>query len=240
MEGILDQLAVLIYNDQFQDVISEPLIKHMAEQLWKAVTTGFGATLDELDFETPDYQMLQALRTHVWQFSAARNYAHLRELSAALLDETGQLRTFEQFRQAAGLINDRYMKQWLQTEYNLAVGGAQMASKWLDIQRNREALPLLEFVAVLDGQTTELCRGLDGTILPIDHPFWNNYYPPNHFNCRSTVKQLAFGKVSESIPSVDIPEMFRTNLGSRSLIFPPTHPFFIGVPADVLAKYTNP
>jgi SPP1 gp7 family putative phage head morphogenesis protein len=43
----------------------------------------------------------------------------------------------------------------------------------------------LEYSAILDGRTTDLCRELDGRIYPSDSDVWNTYRPPNHFNCRS-------------------------------------------------------
>jgi len=219
-----------IYNLQGTDgSINEAVTKHISDKLWSGVVKGFGGDLASFDFDTPDYNMLKALKENVWQFSSAKNYSQMRELSDALLDANGNLKSFEEFRDAARLINDKYLKTWLKTEYDLAVNGAQMASKWVRISADAGILPLLQFDAVLDSQTTDLCRGLDGTILPIDHPFWNRFYPPNHFNCRSTVRQLPSGTVTQEdkIPSSEIPPMFQTNLGKRGLIFPEDHPYFI-------------
>ena len=43
----------------------------------------------------------------------------------------------------------------------------------------------LEYSAVLDNVTTELCRDLDGDTYAVDDPVWDTYRPPNHYNCRS-------------------------------------------------------
>jgi SPP1 gp7 family putative phage head morphogenesis protein len=48
----------------------------------------------------------------------------------------------------------------------------------------------LHYSAILDGRTTELCRGLDGTTLPLADPFWSQWTPPNHFGCRSAVVEV--------------------------------------------------
>lgn len=42
-----------------------------------------------------------------------------------------------------------------------------------------------EYSAVLDGKTTEICQHLNGRIYPADSEVWDDYRPPNHFNCRS-------------------------------------------------------
>lgn len=54
-----------------------------------------------------------------------------------------------------------------------------------------QALPYLRYSAVLDSRTTEICQELDGTILRADDPYWQTHWPPNHFNCRSTLVSLS-------------------------------------------------
>ncbi|OGC89398.1 MAG: hypothetical protein A2W25_00855 [candidate division Zixibacteria bacterium RBG_16_53_22] len=43
----------------------------------------------------------------------------------------------------------------------------------------------LEYSAVLDDRTTEICSQLDGETYGIDSEVWSTFRPPNHFNCRS-------------------------------------------------------
>jgi SPP1 gp7 family putative phage head morphogenesis protein len=43
----------------------------------------------------------------------------------------------------------------------------------------------LEYSAVLDDRTTEICQALDGSVYNADNPIWDEYRPPNHYNCRS-------------------------------------------------------
>jgi SPP1 gp7 family putative phage head morphogenesis protein len=50
--------------------------------------------------------------------------------------------------------------------------------------------PFLEFSAVMDGRTSEICRPIDGTILSADDPFWKTHVPPLHHSCRSTTISL--------------------------------------------------
>lgn len=47
-----------------------------------------------------------------------------------------------------------------------------------------------QYYAVLDGRETELCHTLDGKVFKSTDPFWKKYYPPNHYQCRSTVVAL--------------------------------------------------
>lgn len=45
----------------------------------------------------------------------------------------------------------------------------------------------LEYAAVLDSSTTEICRELHGKVYRADSPEWDSIRPPNHFNCRSVL-----------------------------------------------------
>lgn len=43
----------------------------------------------------------------------------------------------------------------------------------------------MEYSAILDSRTTDICRHLDDRVYAVDDPIWNGIRPPNHFNCRS-------------------------------------------------------
>ena len=43
----------------------------------------------------------------------------------------------------------------------------------------------LEFSAILDGRTTEICEHMDERVYPVNDKVWESYTPPLHFNCRS-------------------------------------------------------
>ncbi len=62
---------------------------------------------------------------------------------------------------------------------------------WERIERLKDRLPFLRYVAVLDERTRSRHRDWHGTILPVDHPFWTTHYPPNGWRCRCMVQQLA-------------------------------------------------
>ncbi len=42
-----------------------------------------------------------------------------------------------------------------------------------------------QYSAILDGQTTPGCRGMDGRIFKATNPIWDTWDPPVHYNCRS-------------------------------------------------------
>lgn len=223
-----------VWNDKGlpDGTINKEVTNEFAKRLYKGVEKGYGKKIQQVDYDSPDFNMLAALQRNCWQFSAAKNYTQLRELSNALLDDNGKLRTFKEFEKAAKAINEEQVKYRLKAEYNLAVAGGQMARKWIEFDDDA----MLQFKAVIDGRTTELCARLHNTTLPKEHPFWKTYYPPNHWGCRSNVIQV-YGRAAtkeDNIESADIPQMFRVNLAQGDLIFPKEHPYYIDQPKEVV------
>ena len=236
LPAAIEAMLLEIYALQGTDgTINQAVTKHFADRLWKGVTDAFGGDLDDFDYDTPDFNMLKSLKENVYHFSSAKNYHQLRALSDALLDENGELRTFQQFKEAARAINEKFVKSWLQVEYDLAFASGQMASKWVDITENMDALPLIQFDVVMDKRTTEICAPLAGIIVPVGHPMVKRFYPPNHFNCRTTVRQLPAGQITpdDKMALPELPKMFRTNLAQTGLIFPEGHAYFIDLPDEV-------
>lgn len=215
--------------------VDPTLIQTYGNRLEEAIQKGYGQPLVNIDFDTPDHELVKTLLDNTWQFSAAKSYAQLRDMSEALVGPDGRIRSWKEYRKTVGDISGKHLG-WLRTEYDSAIAGAQMAKKWKQIWEQRGILPLLQFDAVLDGSTTDGCRSLDGIILPVEHWLWDIIFPLNHFRCRSTVRQLRNGEItpdSELPPTDWIPAMFRVNLGKRGLAFPSDHAYFDGMPPEV-------
>ncbi len=68
---------------------------------------------------------------------------------------------------------------------------AYARGRWERIERLREAMPWLRYVAVQDARTRPDHLAWHGTVLPVDHPFWKTHYPPNGWKCRCIVMQLS-------------------------------------------------
>ena len=213
------------------------LIQTYGERLSKGIKKGYGKDYAQIDFNSPDYRKLYNLEKNAWQFSAAKTYSQLKEMSNALLRPDGSVRPFDEFRIQTTIITGKHLRH-LKTEYNLAIGGAQMAAMWERIQAQKHIYPYLEFIAIEDDHTTALCLSLNGVIKHVDDPFWLIFFPLNHYGCRSTVKQLRTGTETPDSEIVypDIPKIFKVNLGERGLAFPEDHAYFTEMPAEVMKE----
>lgn len=72
----------------------------------------------------------------------------------------------------------------LKTIFNTNVRTAYAAGKWERIQRVKAAFPYLEYSSVMDGRERPEHHAWHGTILPVDHPWWDTHYPPCDWECR--------------------------------------------------------
>lgn len=203
----------------------------IAEYLTKGVFDGYGKTISEVDFDTPDYQMLKALRENIYVFSAAKTYQQVRELSSLMVGKDGKLVPFADFEEKARNVFDLYNSTHLQVEFEAAIGQATMAANYMQYQKDKDALPYLQYQTVGDGRVRNTHKTLDNITRRVDDPFWDEYLPLNGWGCRCTVIQLdeQEGKETDLTgfkPPKDVPDVFRMNPAKDKIIFSPKHPYF--------------
>ena len=170
--------------------LPEDLYHATAKELNNGVVEGFGRSLDNIEFGGPDFNMLSQLRGNVYLFSAAKTFQQTLAMSEALIDEAGDLRTFNDFKKEATKIFSSYNENYLRAEYDTAISQGGNAAKWIDIENKKDILPYLRYVAVGDGRVCPICSKFNDVTLPVDDPFWKENAPANHFFCRCIMEQL--------------------------------------------------
>lgn len=123
-------------------------------------------------------------------------------------------------------------------EYNFAVASAQFAGKWHEFAEYADRYYLQK-----DERVREEHAILDGITLPFDDKFWDEFFPPNGWNCRCEAIQVSKKRYEPSNPSealargraatykpnadgVNKAAIFRFNPGKEQRIFPKKHPYF--------------
>lgn len=233
----IDELIRRLRGGTEIDIDPETL-EATSEQLKQAMREGYALSWNDVTIDTPDYQMLSHLENNVYQFSAAKNYQQMRELTDALVDEQGNPRSFSDLQQVARHIDTQYNVDWLATERATAISSAMTARDWQGYQDTKTVMPTLRYVTAGDKRVRHEHAALDGVQRPVDDPFWDTYYPPNGFCCRCTTTQTASKAITNTrdIDPIEIPVMFKTNLAKTGLIFPKDHPYYDGVPRQVMRK----
>jgi SPP1 gp7 family putative phage head morphogenesis protein len=218
----------------------------IADYLKKGVYKGYGFDISSLTKEVgkrapnvalQDLELLAELRTNIYMFSAAKTYQQVREMSSALIDERGVVVPFAKFKDKAKQTFDLYNDSYLKTEYDTAVGQAQNAMSWRQIEKDAEVLPLLEYDAIIDKFTSDICRPLNGLVAPVSDPVWKKIMPLNHFNCRCIVRQRRQGEVKETSAGKKaavfqqvtgkMNDVFKMNAGQDGYVFKKDHPYFV-------------
>jgi SPP1 gp7 family putative phage head morphogenesis protein len=189
------------------------------QHLNKGVFEGFGQDLITVAFETPDYWMLKDLTENIYMFSGAKTYQQYRSLSDLLLENKAN---YYKFKDAATSVLKDYNEVYLAAEYRTAIGSARMAGEWQRITQDADVLPLLQYKTVGDGRVRPEHAQLNNIVRRVDDKFWDTLYPPNGWNCRCTVMQLADGDVTDLRGKKlyeNVPKEFRFNVGKDRIIF---------------------
>lgn len=177
-----------------------------------------------------DYFARKGLRT-TWSYADMLGQEHDRAFTVAKLmdvDLLGQVRdslqvalangvtfrdwsaTITPILQQAGWWGDEGGVQlgspWrLETIFRTNMQAAYAVGQWDQITSQADIAPFLLYDAVDDHRTRPLHRKWDGTVLPVDHPWWRVHMPPNGFSCRCGVIQLDADQLADMGLSVSDP-----------------------------------
>jgi len=206
--------------------IDRALYQHNYRTLLKAIEGGMNKDFGKIKFGTPDWEFTQNLKYNIAVFSAFKNHSETATIASLLTDKQGRIRPWKDFRNDALKVSEKYNKTWLKAEYNRANRTARTAKDWQRYQSSKKLYPNLRYVATKDERTRDDHMQLDGAIYPINHSFWDTYYPPNDWGCRCRVEPTADDEVSRT--EIAMKPDFKNNPGKTARIFTPDHPYFKG------------
>lgn len=85
----------------------------------------------------------------------------------------------------------------LQTIFRTNVQSSYAVGQWEQIQAQKDIAEYLMYDAIDDHRTRPEHAAWDGTILPVEDEWWRSHYPPNGWNCRCGVIQLAGDELAD-------------------------------------------
>ena len=144
-----------------------------------------------------DEVSVRRLKDSNYVFSGIKTFHELNEALPSLVGDDGRIKPFNRFLNEVQRIHQSYNVNYLRTEYNLAQASSLMAARWKQFEQDGDRY-LLQYRTVGDKRVRRSHRMLHGITLPITSKFWNEYFPPNNWNCRCTVVQVRKGKYPES------------------------------------------
>lgn len=181
--------------------------------------------------------MRQRLQRSNYIFSGMKAFHELNEAFPSLLDENGNRKSFEQFLSDIRAIDKTYNSNYLRAEYNFVQASAEMADKWESFMQDGDRY-YLQYRTAGDGRVRPEHAALHGVTLPITDTFWEEFYPPNGWNCRCTVVQVRKSRypatphdeamaLGEQALERDTKGMFRFNPGKEGKAVPDYNPYTI-------------
>lgn len=184
--------------------------------------------------EVPEI-LTYALENNAFVFSGFKTFHAMREIGLSLTNPDGSIKPFERFLNDVQKINNRYNHNYLRAEYNQAVAASQMAVRWHEFEQDGDDY-YLQYRTAADSHVREEHAILHNTTLPIDDPFWEQFTPPNGWNCRCSVVQVRKSKYPMSDPELAMRrgqnctagakrQIFRFNPGKAMRLFPDRHPY---------------
>lgn len=170
-------------------------------------------------------------------FSGMKTFHELNEAFPSLLDEDGSRKPFERFLNDVRKIDEKYNGNYLRAEYNFVVSSAEMAARWEGFMEDGDRYHL-QYRTANDGKVRPEHAAMHGITLPPSDSFWEEFYPPNGWNCRCTVIQVRKSKhpatdheeamaLGELATGKDSKGIFRFNPGKEGKSVPDYNPYTI-------------
>ena len=222
----LDVLIAKVYSGEV-DINSLPV------NLYNAVSKHLIGALEKIE-GTISKSLARELSENLQYFAGSKTYHFIKDLK--IIKNKDEIKTFSEFKAEALAVNEQYNVNWLSSEYATTIGQAQMCERWEQIMEQKEKLPFLQYSAVIDDNTSEICLPLDGITLPVDDEFWDSNSPENHYNCRCSIIQLdefdAEVTPKEEVESAEAKineerqPLFSGNPYKDKEIFNSSHPYF--------------
>lgn len=198
-------------NNRKQPAISRPLFDITNNALQK----GVDSAMSDPEFGKKNEEFINEFKRNVSVFSAFKNHRQTKEIIDLLMDEDDNLRSFSEFRKLANKVSKDYNRNWLRTEYNTAVASARNAVNYRQMLETAHLYPNLEYIESSAKEKREAHLDYVGTILPIDHPWWDTHMPPSDWNCKCSVRQTD-ADVTPVPDGEHVPEEFQNNPGKTA------------------------
>jgi SPP1 gp7 family putative phage head morphogenesis protein len=204
------------------------LYQKTAEELIRAMETGlnFSSSVSEAEVT----KIKNALRANLFEFASAKTqmqFLHLREL---LLNDKGQINTFENVRKIVANEGQVFNNAYLKTEFNLTKQATIMAVKWQELDAE-----YLQFSTVGDGRVRPEHKLFDKFTAKKTDPIWKRLYTPLDWGCRCNIipgKETGLSELYNSewanklVDPLVKNTMFDNNVGITLEIFNKKHPYF--------------
>lgn len=224
-DEVIRRALLNIYSQDFHPV--SDIEQNLFNEVWRTLNIAADRGFSQSAAPYPDEDFRNAIRRSNAVFSAFKVHRMQNDMAQLLLDDDGNLKTFEQWRKEALPIASHQCGAWLRTEYDTAVIRAHQAADWLQFQREKDVLPNLRWVPSTSPNPGKDHRHFWNTILPIDDPFWTQHRPGDRWNCKCSLTSTDEPPTAAPRPSKkDRPQPgLDNNPADDQKLFADSHPY---------------
>lgn len=224
-DEVIRRALLNIYSQDFHP--ASDIEQNLFNEIWRTFNLAADRGFNQSDAPEPDDDFRNAIRHNNAVFSAFKVHRMQNDMAQLLLDDDGNLKTFEQWRKEALPIASHQCGAWLRTEYDTAVIRAHQAADWLQFQREKDILPNLRWVPSTSPNPGKDHRTFWNTILPVDDPFWTQHRPGDRWNCKCSLSATDEPTTTAPRPSKkDRPQPgLDNNPANDRKLFADSHPY---------------
>jgi SPP1 gp7 family putative phage head morphogenesis protein len=218
-------------------VLNPEITKKYIAIFEQSIAKGYSIKLGDLDIDTTDFNRIKSMQISQIEFAAAKQKRMLEDMESAITAFEDKA-SLDAWFEAYHFVQNRV---WLEAEAQMIEANAQMAERWHNMQL-LDTLPNLLYSTVGDANVRPEHQVLDGINLPMDDPFWDEYYPPNGYRCRCDVQQndndvTEAGKLPNLKENEAVPPIFKFNAGKTNQVVSPKHPYFDSISKKELEEH---
>ena len=154
---------------------------HLLEEVHRIINaaTDIGFSGREADGE-----FMRQLKSNNGVFAAFKTHRMGRDIASRLIDDNGEVKSFQQFQQDVEPITSHHIDRWLRTEYDTAIKRAQQAADMMQYREEADVLPNLEWLPSTAMKPREDHMVFYHHIWAIDDPFWQKHKPGDQWGCQ--------------------------------------------------------
>lgn len=202
---IINEAIREIYHNRGDELIN----RNLFDITNNMIQSGINISLGEVEKKHPGFT--KQFRDNTAVFSAFKNHQQTKEIANLLYDENGRILPFYKFKKLALQLSENYNVLWLQTEYNTAVRRSRMAVNMLKYMETAHLYPNLEYIETNAAHPRHSHLHYVGTILPIDHHWWDKHLPPSDWNCDCSVRPTDKDVIGVPLDDEDVNPVFEGN-----------------------------
>lgn len=227
-----------IWRNRKGKLIYTPIYEIYRETFFDAIIHDMGMETRFAGFEST--AIYERYMLNAAQFAAAKGRAEneLLKKAAAMQDEGGKIKGYNEYRPVAEEITKQSRDIWLRVEYDTNRGNAVAGNQFGRYAADSDLYPYWVYRGVMDARERPEHVALEGRIFRIGDPFGDAVFPKNDWNCRCDGEQvdgryvddnpgkLAEGKAAQDLLENYVDPQFRFNPYTQGTLPNAGHSYF--------------